>query len=1000
MEIHKPDAHRREYAYFELPNQLKVVVGSDPHCDKAGAALTVNTGLCDERKDLPGLAHFLEHMLFTGTKKYPKEGEYSEFVKQNGGTTNANTGCYTTNYMFQVKVEALEETLDRFARFFSEPLLTKDCTDREINAVDSEFQAGLTHPAWRDIGILNMSANPAHPFHVACGNNKMLRDDPKEKGLDLYEEMLKFYRDFYSANGMTLSVIGKESIPELEAMIREKFSVIVNKNLSLPRGDAVSDQPPFLPKEWNRLLLQSPVKDVKTLKFSWVLPWQAPLWRSKPKAYATHLLGHEGSGSLTARLKERGLIASCVSSGGGWLEGAFSLLHVQFVLTDGAVHEVEEIGKLLFTYIGMLQKVGAKQWILEEMQRLHRIQFKFMPDRQPFSLAASIAANLQVHPPAEVLSGPVLIYDLDVTGAQEILERLTLEAVRVTHQAKVLEERCTERDSSYDSPMKFEELPDAWRESWCNALHAGSTAEEAVKAAEAVGLHLPHPNPFIPEDLDLKALATPNPVLPRRLQGGEVTRYLFHRQDDVFLQPKALFLCVIRSSLMPSTAMNALRATVYTHIVQEALSEYSYDADIANCSYSLDIGEGSIIFMAGGFHDKLGVLIQAVAQKMVEIGTSSLDSVPENYYRIVVDRLRDGLRNQAFHSQPLSQAKLRFNELSRRVGVFAPEEFLKELELLTREKICGIVSELFSCCHAEAMIAGNQTPEDAQKLVRDLEETLKIPSTMQELKTIEEAAVPSGRTLWNLESTDKDDPNHAVVAKWQLSRGVREACFLQIVNKILSPKFFDILRTQQQLGYVVGMGIGPSTHFNFLTAQVQTEFPPDYVRSRIDAFFEEHFKWLEEGLEEEEFQTCLKGALSELQMKPKNLSEEFGRYQSEFFQRTYDFDRRDRKIQFLESGQVTLQSLRAFVAEIRAAPLFYVQVRKVLDKEDKPLPENAVVPKDPPDLRILQGYEEGRQQRDELFRTKERRSKTFKDLVADQQQDRTHDVMDQVFFPW
>eukprot|EP00913_Durusdinium_trenchii_P004849 g4504.t1 len=528
----------------------------------------------------------------------------------------------------------------------------------------------------------------------------MLRDDPKEKGLDLYEEMLKFYRDFYSANGMTLSVIGKESIPELEAMIREKFSVIVNKNLSLPRGDAVSDQPPFLPKEWNRLLLQSPVKDVKTLKFSWVLPWQAPLWRSKPKAYATHLLGHEGSGSLTARLKdrERGLIASCVSSGGGWLEGAFSLLHVQFVLTDGAVHEVEEIGKLLFTYIGMLQKVGAKQWILDARAS------EDDPDRQPFSLAASIAANLQVHPPAEVLSGP----DLDVTGAQEILERLTLEAVRVTHQAKVLEERCTERDSSYDSPMKFEELPDAWRESWCNALHAGSTAEEAVKAAEAVGLHLPHPNPFIPEDLDLKALATPNPVLPRRLQGGEVTRYLFHRQDDVFLQPKALFLCVIRSSLMPSTAMNALRATVYTHIVQEALSEYSYDADIANCSYSLDIGEGSIIFMAGGFHDKLGVLIQAVAQKMVEIGTSSLepplehgrsrfpqklgasgddysgfsgfsifqDSVPENYYRIVVDRLRDGLRNQAFHSQPLSQAKLRFNELSRRVGVFAPEDRL------------------------------------------------------------------------------------------------------------------------------------------------------------------------------------------------------------------------------------------------------------------------------------------------------------------------------------
>lgn len=966
MEIHKPDAHRREYAHFELPNHLKVVVGSDPHCDKAGAALTVNVGLCYERKDLPGLAHFLEHMLFTGTKKYPKEGEYSEFVKQNGGTTNANTGCYTTNYMFQVKVEALEETLDRFARFFSEPLLTKDCTEREINAVDSEFQAGLTHPAWRDIGILNMSANPEHPFHVACGNNKMLRDDPKEKGLDLYEEMQKFYRDFYSANGMTLSVIGKESIPELEAMVREKFSTIVDKNLTLPKGDAVSEHPPFIPEEWNRLLLQSPVKDVKTLKFSWVLPWQAPLWRSKPKAYASHLLGHEGAGSLTAVLKERGLITSCSSSGGGWLEGAFSLLHVQFVLTDSGIHEVEEIGKLLFTYIGMLQKVGVKEWILEEMQRLHRIQFKFMPDRQPFGLSASIAANLQVHPPSEVLSGPVLIYDLDAKASHDIVNRLTLTSVRVTHQAKALEERCTERDTSYDSPMKFEEIPEAWRKSWENSLNTGSP-EEAISEAKKLGLHLPAPNPFIPEDLEQKEVKKPNPALPQRLQGGKVTSYLFHRQDDQFLQPKAIFLCVIRSSFLPGTATDSLRATIWAHIVQEALSEYSYDAEIANCSYNLDIGDGSVILTAGGFHDKLGVLIQAVAKKMIEIGTASIDSVPENYYQIVADRLRDGLKNQAYHSQPIQQAKYRFTELTKRNGVFSPEEMLKSLELLSREKICGIVQELFSCCHAEAMIMGNQTPEDAQKLVRDLEETLNIPCQLKELKMFEEAVLPKGRTLWNLESTDKDDPNHSVVAKWQLKRGVREACFLMIINKILSPKFFDVLRTQQQLGYVVGMGISSAANFNFLTAQVQTEFPPDYARSRIDAFYQEHFAWLEDGLEEEEFQTCLKGALSELKMKPKNLAEEFQRYQLEFLMRSYDYDRRAKKIEFMESAEMSLANLRSFVTkDIREAPVFYTQVKKTLEKEDKPLPENASVPEDPPDLRIWQGYEEGCRQRDLL----------------------------------
>ncbi|CAK0816544.1 unnamed protein product [Prorocentrum cordatum] len=115
-------------------------------------------------------------------------------------------------------------------------------------------------PWWRYIGIMHMSANPEHPFHVAVGNNKVLRDDPKERGVDLYEDP-QAAGPAHSANGMTACVIGKESLPELEAMVRDKFSAVVDKGLSLPLGDAVSDKPPFLPQDWNRLLLQCPVKD-------------------------------------------------------------------------------------------------------------------------------------------------------------------------------------------------------------------------------------------------------------------------------------------------------------------------------------------------------------------------------------------------------------------------------------------------------------------------------------------------------------------------------------------------------------------------------------------------------------------------------------------------------------------------------------------------------------------------------------------------------------------
>ena len=56
------------------------------------------------------------------------------------GGRNANTACNFTNYYFSIKPDKFTDALDRFAQFFTAPLLIEDCIDREINAVDSEFK--------------------------------------------------------------------------------------------------------------------------------------------------------------------------------------------------------------------------------------------------------------------------------------------------------------------------------------------------------------------------------------------------------------------------------------------------------------------------------------------------------------------------------------------------------------------------------------------------------------------------------------------------------------------------------------------------------------------------------------------------------------------------------------------------------------------------------------------------------------------------------------------
>lgn len=71
-------------------------------------------GSLSDPANISGLAHFCEHMLFLGTKKYPKENEYSQFLSEHAGSSNAFTSGEHTNYYFDVSHEHLQGALDRY----------------------------------------------------------------------------------------------------------------------------------------------------------------------------------------------------------------------------------------------------------------------------------------------------------------------------------------------------------------------------------------------------------------------------------------------------------------------------------------------------------------------------------------------------------------------------------------------------------------------------------------------------------------------------------------------------------------------------------------------------------------------------------------------------------------------------------------------------------------------------------------------------------------------
>ena len=147
-----------------LPNGLKALLVSDPEAEQSGAALGVNIGSLSDSKDEVGLAHFCEHLVFMGTEKYPLESEIEEYLSKNGGDSNAYTGLDHTVYYFNVDNDAFEGAVDRFAQFFISPKFNEDTVDREINAINSEFNKNKNNDSWRMYQLFTSQLNENSPF--------------------------------------------------------------------------------------------------------------------------------------------------------------------------------------------------------------------------------------------------------------------------------------------------------------------------------------------------------------------------------------------------------------------------------------------------------------------------------------------------------------------------------------------------------------------------------------------------------------------------------------------------------------------------------------------------------------------------------------------------------------------------------------------------------------------------------------------------------------------
>ena len=854
----------------------------------AAVALSVGVGSFSDPPNIPGLAHFLEHMVFMGSEKFSGENDFDDFVKRHGGYDNASTECEATNFYFECQEKKLLRTMDMFAQFFIAPLMKREAMTREREAIESEFQMAVTSDSYRKQQLLAQMAHPNHPATTfTWGNLKTLRDNISDD--DLYEAVHKFRIRHYSAHRMTVAVQARLPLDLLEDWVYACFSPIPTNYLP-PDDFSVHQSPAFDRDRFCKLYAVNPVKDVCTMDLTWFMPTLRHHYKVKPTQYICWFLGHEGKGSLLSLLRKKVWaleITTGVTESDFDHNSLYCLFTLTLSLTEAGVRNIPHVIEAVFGYINMLKEKGPQEWLYREMQSMEEAQFRFEEEASAGDYVEWLSGIMQLYPPQDYITGEDLFFEYDPAVITECLNYFSLENMNIIISTKKPLDgmEFNQVEPWFGTQFNMREIPSEWLEMWKVAAPDQSFA-------------LPEPNHFISTDFSLLPVddAALDQKVPAKILDNECME-LYYRQDTKFRLPNSFFYIQLVSPLNTQCPYHSVLMDVFLIMVKQQMVESLYPAKLAQLSYSTIPNDRGLSIRCWGFSQKIPVLLNEIIK--------AFRKFKENLDPVMFSAVKEDVRKSYYN------------------GLLRPEKLAKDVRMalllqtfwtqcdkyntvndVTMEAVASFADKFLDQLYVQCLVQGNISKDDALEVCSNVVNTLKCkPLSPELIPQTRVMQIPHGEMCCRVKSFNEADTNCVTTNYYQSGKAtIRDVCIAEMVVMLLEEPLFNILRTREQLGYDVSaltrdtFGI---LGFSITVVSQYDRFSVDHVDSRIEAFLQTFMKELKR-LKSPDFDEVLQSQIKLKQCTDLHLKEEVDRNWEEILNQEYIFDRKSREVDVLK----------------------------------------------------------------------------------------------------
>ena len=869
----------REYQLITLSNALQVLLVSDPDLENSAVSLSVPVGSMHNPDSQLGLAHYLEHMLFLGSERYPTINEYSKFMSQNGGYTNAYTSQESTVYGFEVNDSAFDEALDRLGDVMRAPLLDEKYADKERHTVNAEHKTYYDNDMRKLYALQRYTLNPDYPMaRFSTGDLTTLVDKPGSK---LQDELIAFFDQHYSANTMKVALTSPRSIKALEQVASQYLTQIPNKKAA----KGIILEPMLTDKELAIKVEMKPTADIKLLQVNFLVPSVKDEYMYQPGAYISRLLGSDHKGGLSDSLIQAGLVDSVMAGFYAPHSDLYSRFSLQFKLTNKGIESQDKIMATLFAFIDLIKQQGVNETQYNEQKTNLDRRFEFLTKQSGFNYVMGLSANMQLYPVKDVIYYPYRLDAFNEKFIEQLLTFLTPENSRLFLLAP--NAKGGTAIDYYKGEYALDKITDKQQRQW-------------LTDAKAIELQLPPSNSWWPEDLSIV----------KTEHSGEASQLINNKGHSVWFaqsaqleEPKGSLKLQFNSDLIDQSAKNRVNMNLLLAMLKKQFSELNFVTQEAGLSFSVSQSNGLLINTAG-YSDKQGKLLLEV---LAHIQNTTFS---EQSLQLAKQELQRRLNNKS-KIKALDLAFDGFRQVVRQPA-WSDQALLAEIEALTVKDVESFRGQIFTQSTLRLLALGNFT--ESQVLAFDKEISSSVTAQQKAFYNIKRIQPDSkqGALNYALQSQMQDDA--LVMIHLSKQKGDHALATSELLNKLVQPAFYDQIRTQEQLSYSpfsASFNVDDYVAFGLFTQSSAASNAELY--QRFNQFLAD-FQSKLAATTEEKFAQLKAAHIANYTAKPTSLNAEFSYLTNQWLMMEEQINSKPEYIKALDA--VSLKDVQAFYTDL------------------------------------------------------------------------------------